>query len=101
MFTQKFYEAMNGFQFHFARGIGYGEESSKSSYPHQITRISKNFRSRDQFKKYETETRSLRAQDRNRQQKDVTLKIGIETGIYCSLVVCNCRFMVYDQTVLL
>ena len=32
MFTQKlFYEAIKGFQFYFARGIVYGEESSKSS----------------------------------------------------------------------
>ena len=47
----------------------------------QITKISKNVRSRDQFKKYETETRSLRDQDRDRQQKaeTETLKIGLET----------------------
>ena len=31
MFIQKFYEAIKGFQFHFAREIVYGEESSKSS----------------------------------------------------------------------
>ena len=31
MFTQKFYVAIKGFRFHFARGIVYGEESSKSS----------------------------------------------------------------------
>ena len=31
MFTQKFYEAIKGFRFHFARGIVYGEESNKSS----------------------------------------------------------------------
>ena len=31
MFTQKFYEAIKGFQFHCARGIVYGEESGKSS----------------------------------------------------------------------
>ena len=31
MFTQKFYEATIGFQFYFARGVVYGEESSKSS----------------------------------------------------------------------
>ena len=31
MFTQKFYEAIKGFQFDFARGIVYDEESSKSS----------------------------------------------------------------------
>ena len=31
MFTHKFYEAIKGFQFHFSRGIVYGEESSKSS----------------------------------------------------------------------
>ena len=59
MFIQKFYKAIKGFQFHFARGIVYGEESSKLSKPHQITKISKNVRSRDQFKKYETETRLL------------------------------------------
>ena len=27
MFTQKFYEAIKGFQFYFARGIVYGEEA--------------------------------------------------------------------------
>ena len=45
--------------------------------------ITKNVRSRDQFKKYETETRSLRDQDRDRQQKaeTETLKIGLETGL--------------------
>ena len=47
--------------------------------------ITKNVRSRDQFKKYETETRSLRDQDRDRQQKaeteTETLKIGLETFI--------------------
>ena len=47
--------------------------------------IIKNVRSRDQFKKYETETRSLRDQDRDRQQKaeteTETLKIGLETGL--------------------
>ena len=83
MFIQKFYKAIKGFQFHFARGIVYGEEISKSS-PHQITKISKNVWSRDQFKKYETETRSSRDQDRDRQQKaeteTETLKIGLETG---------------------
>ena len=31
MFTQKCYEAIKDFQFHFAMGIVYGEESSKSS----------------------------------------------------------------------
>ena len=31
MFTQKIYEALKGFQFYFAKGIVYGEESSKSS----------------------------------------------------------------------
>ena len=31
MFTQKFYEDIKDFQFHFARGIVYGEESGKSS----------------------------------------------------------------------
>ena len=31
LFTQKFYETIKGFYFHFARGIVYGEESSKSS----------------------------------------------------------------------
>ena len=31
MFTQKFYEAIKGFQFHLARRIVCGEESSKSS----------------------------------------------------------------------
>ena len=31
IFTQKFYEAIKGFQFYFARGIVYGEESNKSS----------------------------------------------------------------------
>ena len=31
MFTQKFYEAIKGFQFYFARGVVYGEESSKLS----------------------------------------------------------------------
>ena len=31
MFIQKFYETIKGFQFHFARGVVYGEESSKSS----------------------------------------------------------------------
>ena len=31
MFTQKFYEAIKGFQFRYARGIVCGEESSKSS----------------------------------------------------------------------
>ena len=35
MFTQKFYEATIGFQFYFAREVVYGEESSKSSSPHQ------------------------------------------------------------------
>ena len=30
MFTQKFYEAIKGFQFYFAREIVYGEKSSKS-----------------------------------------------------------------------
>ena len=35
----------------------------------QTTKISKNVRSRDQFKKYETETRPLRDQDRDRQRK--------------------------------
>ena len=63
---QKCCQAIKGFQFHFARGIVCGEQSSKSSEPHQITKISKNFRSRDQFKKYETETRSLRDQNRGR-----------------------------------
>ena len=29
-FTQKFYEALKGFQFHFAKEIVYGEESTKS-----------------------------------------------------------------------
>ena len=29
MFTQKFYKAIKGFQFHLARGIVCGEESSK------------------------------------------------------------------------
>ena len=52
--------------------------------PHQITKISKHVGSRDQFKKYETETRLLRDQDRDRQQKaeteTETLKIGLETG---------------------
>ena len=51
--------------------------------------ITKNVRSRDQFKKYETETRSLRDQDQDRQQKaeteteteTETLKIGLETGL--------------------
>ena len=49
--------------------------------------ITKNVRSRDQFKKYETETRSLRDQDGDRQQKaeteteTETLKIGLETGL--------------------
>ena len=51
--------------------------------------ITKNVRSRDQFKKYETETRSLPDQDRDRQQKaeteteteTETLKIGLETFI--------------------
>ena len=56
---QKCCEAIKGFQFHFSRGIVCGEQSSKSSEPHHITKISKNVRSRDQFKKYETETRSL------------------------------------------
>ena len=48
-----------------------------------MTKISKNVRSRDQFKKYETETRSLRDQDRDRQQKaeTETLKIGLKTFI--------------------
>ena len=84
MFIQKFYKVIKSFQFHFARGIVYGEESSKS---HQITKISKNVRSRDQFKKYETETRLLRDQDRDHQQKSEieteteTLKIGLETGL--------------------
>ena len=63
---QKCWEAIKGFQFHFARGIVCGEENSKSSEPHQITKILKNVRSRDQFKKYETETRSLRDQNRDR-----------------------------------
>ena len=31
MFIQKFYKAIKGFQFHFARGIVYGEKSSKPS----------------------------------------------------------------------
>ena len=31
MFTQTFYEAIKGFQFYFATGIVYGEESSKLS----------------------------------------------------------------------
>ena len=31
MFIQKFYEEIKNFQFHFARGIVYSEESSKSS----------------------------------------------------------------------
>ena len=31
MFTQKFYEAIKGFQFHFTKGIVYGEERSKPS----------------------------------------------------------------------
>ena len=35
MFTQKFYEETIAFQFYFARGVVYGEESSKSSKPHQ------------------------------------------------------------------
>ena len=97
MFIQKFYNAIKGFQFHFARGIIYREESSKSSYNknikkcpiNQITKISKNVRSRDQFKKYETETRLLRDQDRDGHQKTETetetLKIGLETfitGVY-------------------
>ena len=47
--------------------------------------ITKNVRSRDQFKKYETETRSLRDQNRDCQQKTETetetLKIGLETGL--------------------
>ena len=49
--------------------------------------ITKNVRSRDQFKKYETENRSLRDQDRDRQQKveteteTETLKIGLETAL--------------------
>ena len=60
--------------------------------------ITKNVRSRDQFKKYETETRSLRDQDRDRQQKaeteteTETLKIGLEafiTGLYCITVACG------------
>ena len=84
-FTQKFYEAIKGFQFHFAREIVCGEESRKSSLPHQITKISKNVWSQDQFKKYVTKTRSLRDQDRDRQQKaqteTETLKIGLETFI--------------------
>ena len=54
---------------YFARGIVCGKESSKSSEPHQITKISKNVRSRDQFKKYGTETRSLRDQNRDRDPK--------------------------------
>ena len=54
----------------------------------QITKISKNVRSRDQFKKYETETRSLRDQDRDHQQKaeTETLKIGLETFITGTMV---------------
>ena len=46
--------------------------------------ITKNVRSRDQFKKYETKTRSLRDQDRDRQQKAETeteTKTGLETFI--------------------
>ena len=49
--------------------------------------ITKNVWSRDQFKKYEIETRSLQDQDRDRQQKaeteieTETLKIGLETFI--------------------
>ena len=31
MFIQEFYKAIKGFQFHFAKGIVYGEESSKLS----------------------------------------------------------------------
>ena len=31
MFTQKFYEAIKGFLFHFANGIVYGVENIKSS----------------------------------------------------------------------
>ena len=48
---------------------------------HNSTKISKNVRSQNQFKKYETETRLLRDQDQDRQQKaeTETLKIGLET----------------------
>ena len=46
----------------------------------QGSKLSKNFRSRDQFKKYETETRSLRDQDRDRQQKAET-ETGLEAFI--------------------
>ena len=69
MFTQKFYDGIKGFQFRFARGIVYGEESSKSSYPHQITIYQKmsgletNFKStrpRPGYYKTETETASKR-----------------------------------------
>ena len=67
---QKCCEAIKGFQLHFARGIVCGKESRKSSEPHQITKISKNVRSRDQFKKYETETRSLRDQNRDGDPKN-------------------------------
>ena len=55
----------------FSRGIVYGEESSKSSQPRQITKISKNVRSRDQFKKYETKTAT----------ETETLNIVLETFI--------------------
>ena len=74
MFTQNFYEAIKGFQFHFTRGIVYGEESSKSLSPHQITKISKNVRSRDQFKK-------VRDRDRRQKAETKTLKIGFKTFI--------------------
>ena len=56
--------------------------------------ITKNVRSRDQFKKYETETRSLRDQNRDCQQKTETetetetdtLKIGLESGKFVNFI---------------
>ena len=80
MFAQKFYDAIKGFQFHFARGIVYGEESSKSSYPHQITKYQK-------MSGLETNLKSTRPRPSYYKTKTETetLKIGLETFItgYC------------------
>ena len=73
MFIQKFYEAIKGFQFHFARRIVYGEEISKSSEPHQITKYQKmsgletNLKStRPRLGHYETKTETASKRPRPR-----------------------------------